>query len=131
MTWPWTRRRSASLPVTTRPAPKAFLAAAAAGTPNVATDLFTFLEADLTGARVAAKPMNGDEMAGRARELANGDWTEHEAAIELARIAAGNHYCLVQAHRQLQWQLLCNRHLDIAGIRATRIVLAAMGREES
>jgi hypothetical protein len=112
MTWPWTRgTRPSDVPGKPCPPP---------------VDLFDFLEDDLTGRPAPTGPASSDQLLARALEVANDDWPEHDAVRELARLAAGNRLGLQRAHRRLQLALLRNPVPDITGVRASRVVLAAL-----
>ena len=65
------------------------------------------------------------DLVARAFELANDDWTEQEAAVELARLAEGDRARLLEAYEQLVAQLIRTTVVDRRGVRATRVVSRA------
>lgn len=61
------------------------------------------------------------DLLGRALELANDDWTEQEAAMELARVAGGDREKLLAVYERLITGLVRQATLDVRGVRASRI----------
>lgn len=70
-------------------------------------------------------------LVSRAYELANADWTEQEAAVELARVAQGDRAQLVAAYEQLVAHLVRTTTVDPRGVRATRVVSRATRLQSS
>lgn len=65
------------------------------------------------------------DLVSRALELANDDWTEQEAAVELARLAEGDRARLLEAYEQLVARLIGTSVVDRRGVRAARVVSRA------
>lgn len=65
------------------------------------------------------------DLLSRALELANDDWTEQEAAMELARVAGGDREKLLEAYERLIAGLVRQKTLDVRGVRASRITSRA------
>ena len=64
------------------------------------------------------------DVLGRARELVNDEWSEAEAARELASLAAYDE--LRDTHIRLLAALLRTPFVDIPGIRVSRVIWAAL-----
>ena len=73
----------------------------------------------------AAPPPPQIDLIARAFELANDDWTEQEAAEELARLAEGDRARLLEAYERLVALLIRTAVIDRRGVRATRVVSRA------
>lgn len=65
------------------------------------------------------------DLLARAYELANDDWTEQEAALELARVADFDHKHLLRVYGTLVGSLVHKQGLDVRAVRAGRIVSRA------
>lgn len=90
--------------------------------------LFTYVDGILVEVprRIEVDTVDGAIL--RALELANDDWTEGEAAAEMSRVTGGSVAVLDRACHRMTGALARNPVTDVRGIRATRIVLAALRR---
>jgi hypothetical protein len=93
--------------------------------------LFAFLEESLAGGVVTAPLVEHAEAIARSLELANADWPEPEAARELLHLVGGERRVLERADRVLQGSLLRTMIPDVMGVRASRVVQAALKQTPS
>lgn len=91
-------------------------------------DPLAYLEADLGGADLpkatVCRPSDPAYLLKHVAELANNEWSEAEAAAEIAARACVD--CLVVAYAEVVNALCRNPFVDIPGIRIARILLAAL-----
>jgi hypothetical protein len=90
--------------------------------------LFAYVDGTLVEVRQRAEVDTVDGAILRALELANDDWTEGEAAAEMSRVTGASVAVLDGACHRMVGALARNPVTDVRGIRATRIVVAALRR---
>jgi hypothetical protein len=96
------------------------------GCPTTDVEMLAFLERWLEGLEPLSGPVPAADLAARALELANPDWSDHDAGEEFARLA--NHDCqlLKATGRSLVLHALTHPVSDAQAVRIEAILRLAM-----